>query len=254
MKHEITPFNYNGTPLSTVTDEHGEIWFVAKEVAEILGYTQTNSMNKLLDDSEKKKINLRIGGNYQNQSLISESGLYSAIFGSTLEGAKVFKKWVTSEVLPTIRKTGKYESGAKPSDKPTDKPVLPAKIFPDYFRIARLIGCDRNAAAISANNAVFKKTGENVLELLGHTALEAEKQELIFNVSDLTEGISGTAMNKLLASAGLQHREGDRWVPDDGGKYSRILDTGKRHSDGTMIQQVKWVRSVLDLLPINQAA
>lgn len=104
----VVPFNYNGQNLSAVADEQGEIWFVASEVAEILGYAQTNSLNKLLDEDEKRLTTLQIGGNYQNQSLINESGLYNAVFNSTLEGAKAFKKWVTSEVLPTIRKTGQY--------------------------------------------------------------------------------------------------------------------------------------------------
>lgn len=130
----------------------------------------------------------------------------------------------------------------------------PAKLFPDYFRIAKLIGCDRNAAAISANNAVFKKTGENVLALLGHTHIEVEKQELVFNVSDLVDGISGQRMNKMLEAAGLQHREGERWIPDDDGEFSRIYDAGKKHSDGTPVQQIRWSRRVLDLLSIGTAA
>lgn len=110
----VVPFNYNGQNLSAVADEQGEIWFVASEVAEILGYAQTNSLNKLLDEDEKRLTTLQIGGNYQNQSLINESGLYNAVFNSTLEGAKAFKKWVTSEVLPTIRKTGQYNTKPNP--------------------------------------------------------------------------------------------------------------------------------------------
>jgi hypothetical protein len=129
----------------------------------------------------------------------------------------------------------------------------PAKIFPDYFKVARLIGCDRNAAAISANNAVFQKTGENVLALLGHEAIEAEKQELVFNVSDLVDGVSGQRMNKMLEAAGLQHREGERWVPDDGGEFSRVFDTGKAHGDGTPVQQLKWSRRVLSALSLEAA-
>lgn len=134
------------------------------------------------------------------------------------------------------------------------KTTSAAKIFPDYFRIAKLIGCDRNSAAISANQAVFKKTGENVLALLGYQAMEAEKQELVFNVSDLVDGISGVRMNKMLEAAGLQHNENGRWIPDDKGEHSRVMDTGKRHGDGTPVQQVKWSRSVLSSLKIEEAA
>jgi prophage antirepressor-like protein len=137
-KHEITPFNYNGHALSTITDEHGEIWFVASEISEILGYAQTNSLNKLLDESEKKKVNLRIGGNYQNQSLINESGLYSAIFGSTLEEAKPFKKWVTSEVLPSIRKTGGYSTSASANKALRDQAEIGLKILESAMKTLRL--------------------------------------------------------------------------------------------------------------------
>jgi hypothetical protein len=131
----------------------------------------------------------------------------------------------------------------------------PAKLFPDYFKVARLIGCDKNAAAISANNAVFQKTGENVLQLLGHVHMEAEKQELFFNVSDLMDGVSGQRMNKLLASAGLQEHDGKHWIPTkDGMDFCRIYDTGKSHSTGAPVQQVKWSREVLDLLTLGVAA
>jgi hypothetical protein len=247
MKHEITPFNYNGNSLSTITDEQGEVWFIAKEVCAVLEIQNVTQAVANLDEDERSMFKI---GRQGNVNIINESGLYSLTLNSRKPEAKSFKKWVTSEVLPAIRKTGKYESIAKPSDKP----VLPAKIFPDYFRIARLIGCDRNAAAISANNAVFKKTGENILQLLGHSAIETETQQLYFNVSDLVDGISGVRMNKMLEAAGLQHKEGERWMPDDDGKFSRILDTGKRHGDGSPVQQVKWSRDVLAMLSLDQAA
>ena len=83
--------------------------FIAKQISNILGYSATGALNKIIDDEDKYKRVLQNGINYVNQSLITESGLYQAIFGSTKPEAKQFKKWVTSEVLPSIRKTGKYE-------------------------------------------------------------------------------------------------------------------------------------------------
>ena len=103
----LVPFQFDDKEVRTVV-EGDEVWFIAQDVARALGYDQTNSMNKLIDSEDKKKTTLQNGGNYQNQSLINESGLYQAIFNSTLPAAKRFKKWVTSEVLPSIRKTGKY--------------------------------------------------------------------------------------------------------------------------------------------------
>ena len=127
-------------------------------------------------------------------------------------------------------------------------PLRPTTLFPEFYSIAKLIGCDNNTAAISANQAVLKKTGENLLELMDLAQLPSPKQTIYFKVSDLADGVSGQAMNKLLAAVGLQHKDGERWVPDDGGECSRILDTGKRKGDGTPVQQVKWSKDVLKVL------
>lgn len=133
--------------------------------------------------------------------------------------------------------------------------IHPPKLFPDYFKVARLIGCDRNAAAISANQAVLQKTGENVLALLGQTHMEAENQELVFNVSDLADGISGVKMNKMLEAAGMQTSSDGRWTPTEHGmKFCRIFDTGKKHGNGAPIQQVKWSKDVLAQLSIAEPA
>ena len=94
-----------------------EPWFVGKDVSDILGYAEVANMRKLLEDDEYMEINPQkpeFKGFVQNGStfrmlLINESGLYQAIFHSTLEGAKRFRHWVTSEVLPSIRKTGGYQ-------------------------------------------------------------------------------------------------------------------------------------------------
>jgi anti-repressor protein len=102
---------FEGHNIRIVTDEQGEPWFVASDIAMVLGYAQTNSMNKLIDEDDKEKRVLQIGGNYVNQSLINESGLYQAIFSSTKPEARVFKRWVTAEVIPSIRKNGGYIVG-----------------------------------------------------------------------------------------------------------------------------------------------
>lgn len=97
----------------------GEPWFVAKDISEKLGYARTPNMIKLVDDEDKRNISssdLEQQVYKQNYTIgiINESGLYAAIFGSKQENAKKFKKWVTSEVLPTIRKTGAYVMPALP--------------------------------------------------------------------------------------------------------------------------------------------
>lgn len=129
------------------------------------------------------------------------------------------------------------------------------KMMPMIVRAAKSLGLDKNSAAISANQAVLKITGTNVLLLLGQTHMESEKQEIVFNVSDLADGISGVKMNKMLQAAGMQTSEDGRWIPTDSGmKHCRIFDTGKRHSNGTPVQQLKWSRDVLSQLSITEAA
>ena len=88
----------------------GDPWFVGKDVAECLGYTNPS---KALADKLNNKTLSSLG--QRGGWLINESGMYALIFGSKLEKAREFKRWVTSEVLPTLRKTGHYEVAADQS-------------------------------------------------------------------------------------------------------------------------------------------
>lgn len=88
---------------------NGEPWFVGKDIAGILGFSNSRkAIADHVDDEDKGVTNCYTPGGKQNVTIINESGLYSLILGSKLESAKKFKHWVTSEVLPSIRKTGGY--------------------------------------------------------------------------------------------------------------------------------------------------
>jgi len=89
---------------------NSEPWLVGKDVAEVLGYKNTrDALSKHVDDEDKGVAKCDTLGGTQNIAIINESGLYSLIISSKLESAKKFKRWVTSEVLPTLRKTGQYQ-------------------------------------------------------------------------------------------------------------------------------------------------
>lgn len=107
--NELTFFRFEEMELRSILIEN-EPYFVAKDVAEILGYSETAMMTRRLDSDEKTNLPFQqSGSNYQtNLTVINESGLYNVIIGSNKPEAKKFKKWVTSEVLPSIRKTGGY--------------------------------------------------------------------------------------------------------------------------------------------------
>lgn len=105
MKNEISVFSYDKNKVRTIIRD-GELWFVLKDVCDILGISNPTVVSNRLEDDEVTKFNL--GGLSGESNIINESGLYSVILLSRKPEARKFKKWVTSEVLPSIRKTGAY--------------------------------------------------------------------------------------------------------------------------------------------------
>lgn len=109
MKNNIVAFKYEEQQVRTI-EKNGEPWFVGKDVAAILGYSDTaDAVKKHVDPEDKGVGEMPTPGGKQRIMLINESGLYSLILSSKLPTAKEFKRWVTSEVLPSIRKTGEYK-------------------------------------------------------------------------------------------------------------------------------------------------
>ncbi len=102
-------FRYGERQVRTVVID-GEPWFVAGDLAAILGYSSTAAMTRTLDEDEKGVHSLHTLGGEQQVTIINEPGMYSAVLRSRVEGAKQFRWWITHEVLPTIRKTGRYGS------------------------------------------------------------------------------------------------------------------------------------------------
>lgn len=113
---ELQIFSFEKNDVRTITINE-EPYFIGKDVAEVLGYSRPDNAIRTHVDAEDKLMH-RIGasGQSRNMSVINESGLYSLIFSSHLDSAKRFKRWVTSEVLPKIRQTGKYEAPKDPME------------------------------------------------------------------------------------------------------------------------------------------
>lgn len=102
--------------IRTVTVD-GEPWFVAKDIAEILQYTNTQkAIRDHVDEEDKLTERIVLSGQNREVICINESGLYSLILSSKMPGAKRFKRWVTSEVLPQIRRTGTYQKPLTPQE------------------------------------------------------------------------------------------------------------------------------------------
>lgn len=107
--NDIMIFNNEEFGQLRTTEINGEVWFVGKDVATILGYSNPrDAINKHVDEEDKGVAKCDTLGGVQELTTINESGVYALVFGSKLQSAKKFKHWVTSEVLPSIRKTGGY--------------------------------------------------------------------------------------------------------------------------------------------------
>jgi anti-repressor protein len=124
MTTDLIQRAFHGQAVRIVTDEHGDPWFVAADVASILGYSITPAMTRRLDEDEKGMRPLHTPGGVQQMTVITESGLYAAILGSQIDGARAFKRWVTHELLPEVRRTGGY---GMPKDYPSALRALAAE-------------------------------------------------------------------------------------------------------------------------------
>lgn len=143
---QLSVFNFNESEVRTVIQEDGEIWFVAADIAKVLEYRNAPDMVRNLDDDEigtTQIVRTSSGGN-PNLTIISESGLYSATLKSRKPEAKQFKKWVTSDVLPSIRKNGGYIAGQE-----VDSPEL---IMAKALQVAQTV-INRKSVELEQANA-----------------------------------------------------------------------------------------------------
>lgn len=190
--NELRIFNNADFGDIRTVEQDGGIWFVGKDVAEALGYSNpSNAVISHVDDEDKLRTQIKYAGQNREVSIINESGLYSLVLSSKLPKAKAFKRWITSEVIPSIRKTGSYN---KPSKQPTTQQEQRAKAMllnaqsrqcklwlrlaettdlPDYKHI-----CQQKAAEVLAGSPVLpmqkaeKKTlsATEIGKILGITA------------------------------------------------------------------------------------
>lgn len=178
---ELQTFQHEQFGNLRIMDEDGVVWFIGKDVAQALGYNnQSKAIQQHVDEEDKKKIDIRASQNGRVENnlvsrawLINESGLYSLILSSKLPAAKSFKRWVTSEVLPSIRKTGKYEFIPHGED---DEPITDVTQleFDQRIRIATIIaGCRRERLPMVAK--ILSLDLDEFAPLLPQNASDAEQ-------------------------------------------------------------------------------
>lgn len=190
-----------------VLEQNGEPWFVAKEIAEILQYKEPHkAVVRHVDEEDRMKRPILSNGGNQDTWLINESGLYSLILSSKLPNAKDFKRWVTSEVLPTIRKHGAYM---------TEDVIKQAILTPDFLiGLAQELKAEqeknKELAALTAYQeqqiAEFKPVKDYVDRIL------STKSTMTITQIAADYDLSAVKLNKILHEAGLQRKVGDQWI------------------------------------------
>ena len=173
--------------IRTMTDEQGETWFVGKDVAEALGYSRPlDALSKHVEEDDSAKRGLIDSlGRKQQAIFINESGLYSLILSSKLPQAKEFKRWVTSEVLPQIRKTGGYI----PTKDADGRPLTDLEIVCLAFKIQqRTIEEQHKLIDEMAPKAEY---ADEVLESVSCYTTTQIAKELGMTVYDLTRELIG---------------------------------------------------------------
>ena len=157
--NSLTVFDYNDNQVRTVLIDN-EVWFVAKDIANVLDYVNPAKMLNHVDEDDKQVVNPQefdsskmeqsFGTQTFKLSIINESGLYACIFGSHKPEAKKFKRWVTSEVLPSIRKTGSY---TQEKLSPAEMLLEQAKMFVEHEKRMNAIEQKTTEALTIANEA-----------------------------------------------------------------------------------------------------
>ncbi|WP_294731037.1 phage antirepressor KilAC domain-containing protein [uncultured Faecalibaculum sp.] len=208
---EVTEFKFDCSSIRVIVI-NGEPHFVGKDVAGILGYQNgSRDINRHTDTEDRDKVMLSDGRQLKETIVINESGLYSLILSSKLPTAKRFKRWVTSEVLPAIRKTGLYAV-----DQLLDDPDLAIRAF------TQLKEERERRKALELTNQV---QAQQIAELQP----KASYYDVVLNCKDLLSigkiakdfGKSAVWMNRFLHEKGVQYKQGDIWL-----LYAKHQDKG----------------------------
>lgn len=218
--NDLQLFNFNGNQVRTVLIDN-EPYFVGKDVAKILGYANTrDALSKHVDTEDKNSVVIRDGnkGN-PNQVVINESGLYSLILSSKLPAAKEFKRWVTKEVLPSIRKNGAYLTAEKAEE------IL---LNPDtIINLAQQVKNERQGRLIAE-----QRVNELTPKATYYDTVLANEALVSITVIAKDYGMSGTKMNMLLHDLKVQYKQGKTWL-----LYAKYQRNGWTQSETRMVQR-----------------
>lgn len=226
-------FNFNNQEIRSLTLDN-EPFFIGKDIASVLGYTNVHKAIRdhvYSEDKRTERIVHPVGGTHET-IIINESGLYSLILKSKLPTAKKFKRWVTSEVLPTIRKHGMYAT-ADTVDKLINDPDT-------AIRLLETIKEEREKRVFLEQQVAEYEPKVSYLD----TILSSTDTVTVTQIA-ADYGLSAKAMNKLLNELGVQHKVGGQWIlyrkhMQQGYTKSHTSEIPKADGGVKVVMNTKW--------------
>ena len=244
----IVTFDFESQNIRVVTANDGEPWFVATDVCRVLAISKPENTYGRLDADEKDTRIVGTPGGQQEMVTINESGLYSLILTSRKPEAKRFKRWVTHEVLPSIRKTGAYAAPGSIAALPAPTQDRVTSILLIGEAVARVPGVKPGIAMAAALTCIHENTGL-AIETMRHALPACNEPLAAVNPTRLGEhiGLSAKQVNRRLADLGYQYRnERDEWELTEAGRaWGEALPFSRNGHSG---YQILWKLDVADRL------
>lgn len=245
----IIPFKFDDHAVRTVVADSGEVWFVGKDVAVVLGYADTvNALKQHCRGVVKRHPIVDSLGRQQATRIISEPDLFRLVVNSKLPTAERFERWVFEDVLPSIRKTGGYAMPNTVAALPAPTQDRVTSILLIGEAVARVPGVKPGIAMAAALSCIHENTGL-AIETMRHALPACNEPLAAVNPTKLGEhvGLSAKQVNRRLADLGYQYRnERDEWeLTEVGRTWGEALPFSRNGHSG---YQILWKLDVADRL------
>ena len=239
--NKVEVFNFETNEVRTVVIEE-EVWLVAKDVAKTLGYSRTaDAVKAHVDEEDKLTRRFTDSGQARNMTVINQSGVISLVLSSKLPSARKFKRWVTSEVIPSVLKHGTYM---------TDQKIEEVLTNPDtIIRLATDLKNERQEKlALQQENSVLLQQNNEMKPKADYTDLVLSNKSLV-NITFIAKdyGLSGLAMNKLLHQLGVQYNQSGVWLlyakhQKKGWTQSETQEVPRKDGTKKLVMNTKWTQ------------
>lgn len=253
--NNLTVFNFKESDVRVLNIDN-EPWFVAKDLCDVLELKDVSMSLKRLDNDEKGTNSICTLGGNQDMAIVSESGMYSLVLTSRKPQAKAFKKWITSQVLPSIRETGKYEIEPQQPSLPNVNPHTTLDVIQGTQALFEIMNITPKylpglvAEAVKESHPEMSETVEQMKILMASNS-ENDIENQSFTVTEIGEmldpTLSAVKVNKLLHGMGYQEKINKRWVLTEEGKENGgvvIATTKKNLKDN--VEQIRWKEEIVD--------